>query len=99
MGKLSGKVAIITGGSQGVGLGIAQAFASEGASLVLTGRHLEKLRGVVPELQSCGAKVEVCPGDARVRADAERAVAFALDRFGKLDILVNLPIDFTYDFV
>ena len=54
MGKLSGKVALITGGGQGVGLGIAQAYASEGASLVLTGRHLDKLQGVVPELQARG---------------------------------------------
>jgi len=89
MSRLRGKVAVITGGGQGVGLGIAQAFASEGASLVLTGRHLDKLRGVVPELQLRGAKVEVCAADARSRADAERVMAFAVERFGKLDVLVN----------
>lgn len=51
MSALAGKVALITGGGQGVGLGIAQAFAGAGASLVLTGRHLEKLQEVKPELE------------------------------------------------
>lgn len=89
MGKLSGKTALITGGGQGVGLGIAQCFASEGASLVLTGRTEVKLRGVVADLESRGASVEVCVCDARSRADAERAVALAVERFGAVDILVN----------
>ena len=89
MGRLSGKVALITGGGQGVGLGIARAFAAEGASLMLTGRHEDKLRGVVPELEALGAKVGICPGDARQRIDAERAVAEAIERLGQLDILVN----------
>ena len=89
MGRLNGKVVLITGGGQGVGLGIAQCFANEGASLVLTGRNLDKLEGVVRDLESRGAKVETVQADARRRDDAQRAVTRALERFGALDVLVN----------
>lgn len=89
MGRLSGKVALITGGGQGVGLGIARAFAAEGSSLMLTGRNEDKLKGVVPALEALGVKVGVCAGDARQRSDADRAVAQAIERFGQLHILVN----------
>lgn len=89
MGRLNGKVAIITGGGQGVGLGIAQAFADEGASLVLSGRTIGKLEAVVPDLEARGAKVAVIAADARSRADAEKVVAFAASTFGGIDILVN----------
>ena len=89
MGKLAGKVAIVTGGGQGIGLGIARSFAAEGAALVITGRTEAKLQAVVPELEKLGARVALCAGDARRREDAERAVAAAVGRFGRLDILVN----------
>ena len=89
MGKLAGKVAIVTGGGQGIGLGIARSFAAEGAALVITGRTEAKLQAVVPELEKLGAQVALCAGDARRREDAERAVATAVERFGHLDILVN----------
>jgi len=89
MGKLTGKVALITGGGQGVGLGIARAFAAEGAKLVITGRTEAKLQGVVPELEALGGKVAICAGDTRKREDADRAVALAVERFGAIHILVN----------
>jgi NAD(P)-dependent dehydrogenase (short-subunit alcohol dehydrogenase family) len=89
MGKLTGKVAIITGAGQGVGLGIAQAFADEGASLVITGRTESKLRDIQPDLTSRGTRVMICPGDTRRRADAERAIQMAIDEFGQLDVVVN----------
>src|SRR5512139_2477666 len=89
MGRLEGKVAIITGGGQGVGLGIAQVYASEGASLVLSGRTLAKLENVVPELEARGGKVAVIAADARSRSDAEKVVAFAVETFGGVNILVN----------
>lgn len=88
-GRLNGKVAIITGGGQGVGLGIAQTFAAEGASLVLTGRDAGKLEGVAADLEARGGAVAVQAADARSRADAERVVAFAVERFGGIDVLVN----------
>lgn len=89
MGRLTGKVAIITGGGQGVGLGIAQAFAGEGASLVLSGRTVEKLQAVVPDLEARGGKVAVIAADARSRADANAVVDFAVRTFGGVDVLVN----------
>lgn len=89
MKRLEGKLAIITGGGQGVGLGIAQAFAEAGASIVLTGRNMEKLQKVAPDLEARGGRVAVCAADARSRADADRVVAFAVERFGGVDILVN----------
>jgi NAD(P)-dependent dehydrogenase (short-subunit alcohol dehydrogenase family) len=89
MGRLKDKVAVITGGGQGVGLGIARAFALEGAALVLTGRTEEKLRTAKDELETLGARVALCAGDASNRSDAERAVRTAAESFGGLDILVN----------
>ena len=89
MGRLAGKVAIITGGGQGCGLGVAQAFANEGASLVITGRVPEKLEAVIPDLKARGVKAVACPGDAATRENAQRAVKTAIDAFGRLDILVN----------
>jgi NAD(P)-dependent dehydrogenase (short-subunit alcohol dehydrogenase family) len=86
---LSGKVAIITGAGQGVGLGIAQAYAREGARLVITGRDATKLEKAAAALRALGAEVVIAAGDARKRADAERAVAAAMEHFGHIDILVN----------
>lgn len=89
MGRLTGKVAIITGAGQGVGLGIAQCFADEGASLVITGRTESKLRDIAPDLTERGGRVTICSGDTRQRGDAARAIQRAIDEFGQLDILVN----------
>jgi NAD(P)-dependent dehydrogenase (short-subunit alcohol dehydrogenase family) len=89
MQKLSGKTAVVTGAGQGVGLGIARMFARQGAALVISGRTEQKLKDVEPELKELGATVAVCVGDARSRPDAERVIRTAIDRFGRLDILVN----------
>jgi NAD(P)-dependent dehydrogenase (short-subunit alcohol dehydrogenase family) len=87
--SLDGRVALITGAGQGVGLGIAQAFASAGAKLVVTGRDASKLEGVAVDLRKAGAEVLTVAGDVRTRETAERNVAAAIERFGRLDVLVN----------
>ena len=89
MKKLADKVALITGAGQGVGLGIAQAYADSGASLVISGRDADKLQRAAAELKSRGAKVLAVPGDVRHRAFADATVAAALREFGKIDILID----------
>ena len=87
--KLADKVVIVTGAGQGVGLGIARALATEGANLVLTGRTQAKLDRAAEELSELGAKVLIAPGDTRNRADAVRTVELAVERFGRIDALIN----------
>lgn len=89
MARLEGKVALITGGGQGVGLGIAQAFCAEGASVVITGRNEQTLEAGLAEITKRGGKAIACPGDAAKQENARHAVSVAVDCFGGLDILVN----------
>jgi len=89
MGQLEGKIAIITGAGTGIGKGIARAFAKEGAKLVLASRKKENLETTASELQSLGATVLVVPTD--VTDEARVIVLFkrTMEKFGRLDILVN----------
>ncbi|CAN7191436.1 SDR family NAD(P)-dependent oxidoreductase [Phenylobacterium sp. LjRoot225] len=88
-GRLAGKVAVITGAGQGIGLGIARAFIAAGADLVITGRDEGRLARAAEELAAIGGRVAASAGDAGDPAAAQRAVQTALDRFGGLDVLVN----------
>ena len=87
--SLTGKVALITGAGQGVGFGIARAFASAGAKLAITGRDAEKLERAAKQLRELGAEVLTIPGDVRQRASAEAGIAKTIERFGRIDVLVN----------
>jgi 3-hydroxybutyrate dehydrogenase len=86
--QLDNKVAVITGGTRGIGFGIAQAFVREGASVVLTGRSQEKGDKALAELGNPD-KTAFIAGDSTSREDVEAALEFAVARFGQLDILVN----------
>ncbi len=89
MTRLSGKVALITGGGTGIGRAIAVAFAREGANVALAGRRLEKLKEVAGEVKKQGAGAKAIECDVTRARDAERAVRETAKQFGKLDVLVN----------
>jgi NAD(P)-dependent dehydrogenase (short-subunit alcohol dehydrogenase family) len=84
--KLSGKIAIVTGASRGIGRAIAQTLAAEGMRLVLAARSAQLLDELAGSL---GVETLVFPADLRDPQAPERLVATALERFGKLDLLVN----------
>jgi NAD(P)-dependent dehydrogenase (short-subunit alcohol dehydrogenase family) len=88
-GKLSGKVAIVTGAGQGGGMGAALALAEEGAAVVLFGRTLVKVERVAAEIAGRKGQAVVFAGDVTVEADLHAAIDLAVGRFGRLDILVN----------
>jgi 3-oxoacyl-[acyl-carrier protein] reductase len=87
--KLSGKVAIITGASSGIGWASAIELAKEGASLVLTARRQERLEKLVSSVRDLSGDARIVVGDTREEHCAEQAVQTALGEFGALDILVN----------
>jgi NAD(P)-dependent dehydrogenase (short-subunit alcohol dehydrogenase family) len=87
--RLSGKVALITGGGTGIGRAIALAFAREGASVTVVGRRLEKLREVVVEIQKSGGAGLAMECDVTHAAEVARAVKGTVERFGRLNVLVN----------
>ena len=89
MGKLKGKVTLITGGSRGIGKGIARAFAAERASLILTARGVEELQRTTDELTGQGTTVLALPADLADEKQVMGIFAKIMDRFGRLDILVN----------
>ena len=86
---LSGKVAIVTGSSRGIGRSIALALAEEGCRLVLCARGEEQLRSTEAEVRAKGVDTLAVVADMTVAADAERLVSETVATFGRLDILVN----------
>ena len=89
-GRLAGRVALVTGGSRGIGAGIAAAFAAEGADVAFTYHSREdKAREVVAEIERHGRAGLAIKADAGVEADAKRAVDETVARFGRINILVN----------
>jgi NAD(P)-dependent dehydrogenase (short-subunit alcohol dehydrogenase family) len=90
MKSLEGKVALITGGGQGIGMAIARAMAEAGASVVITGRTADKLIAAAKKIRKWGGgEVLSVIGDVRNRRDVEHAVAATVEKFGRVDILVN----------
>ena len=87
--QLEAKVALITGASRGLGRALAIAFAREGAALALCARGQEDLDRVAAEVAALGAPVLAVPADVRSARDLERLVALTLDRYQRVDILVN----------
>lgn len=86
---LEGKVALITGASQGLGKALALAFAKEGAKLAVNARSEDSIRPVAEEVESLGAEVLAIAADVSDTGDVERLVAETAERFGGIDVLVN----------
>ena len=89
VGKLKGKVALITGASAGIGQASARALAREGARLVLTARRPERLDALIKEARELGSDGLTVIGDARDEATALKSVEAAKSTFGRIDILIN----------
>ena len=90
MQSLRGKVAVVTGGSRGIGFGIAEALIKEAANVLITGLSEVHLAEARSKLDAVGlGRVEVRRSDARRYGDAAEAIGAAVSRFGGLDILVN----------
>src|SRR5688572_8924627 len=87
--RLSGKVAVVTGASQGIGLAIARAFVREGASVVMSARREDRVKEAAQQLSQDGAQVVGVGADVSKREDAKRTIATAAERFGRIDVLVN----------
>ena len=89
MGKLSGKVAIITGATSGIGKATALLFADEGADIVITGRRAELGQGVMEEISRKGARCEFVRADHSNGEACSRVVKQTLASHGRVDILFN----------
>jgi NAD(P)-dependent dehydrogenase (short-subunit alcohol dehydrogenase family) len=87
--RLTGKVALVTGGGTGIGRAIALAFAREGAKVAVSGRRVEKLQETVAELEKIGGEGIAIACDVSSARDGEKAVRETAAKFGRLNVLVN----------
>ena len=87
--RLAGKVAIVTGGGQGVGRGISLGLAESGAAVLLVGRRMKKLEAVAEEIRAAGGTAECLATDIIEDGSPELIISTAVERLGGVDILVN----------
>lgn len=89
-GKLTGKIALVTGSSRGIGRAIAERLGRDGASVVVNYRgNQDKAKGVVQQIEAAGSQAIAVQGDMSKIADIEQLFTEAIERFGHLDIVVN----------
>ncbi len=89
MGRLQGKIAIVTGSSSGIGKTTAEVFAREGATVVLVARREDRLREVKAGIEAKGGAAEYFVADLVTRSECEMVVDNVIAKFGRIDILVN----------
>jgi len=89
MGGMSGKVALVTGASSGIGMATARKLAAEGADVALVARNREKLEEVAAEIVTAGGRAGALPADLAIEEDVERVVGQVVTVLGGIDILVN----------
>ena len=88
-GRLAGEVAIVTGSTSGLGKAIGEVFAAEGASVLITGRNVERGKAVAASIERAGGRATFMAGDLSEPATPAGLVAAATHRFGRLTVLVN----------
>jgi 3-oxoacyl-[acyl-carrier protein] reductase len=98
MGKLNGKIAIVSGAGRGIGRSIALKLAAEGASVVVNDLDEAPARQVVDEITGAGGRAVACPGSVAAADFGERFVGAATQHFGGLDIIIN-NAGYTWDSV
>ena len=89
MGEYAGRVVLVTGGAVGIGRGIAEAFAREGAAVSIADIDGRAATALAADLASAGLRAVATIGDVSTATDAQRLVAETVEAFGRLDILVN----------
>ena len=87
--KLLGKVALITGGSRGIGRAIAAAYADQGAQVFICGRDPTEINRAVAEIRQFGGEIDGAAGDVGNAADVRRIVAAAVAKYSSIDVLIN----------
>lgn len=89
MGVLSGKVAIVTGSSQGIGRAIAIGYAHEGAKVLVVSRSTSDLEVVIGDIHNGGGESQALTADVSRESDVQRIVQCAVNAWGRIDVLVN----------
>lgn len=87
--NIEGKVVVITGASSGLGEAAARLLAEKGAKLVLGARRKERIDALVQEIAASGGSAEAVATDVTVRADVDALVGTAVERFGRVDVMIN----------
>ncbi len=89
MGRLDGQTAVVFGGNSGIGLATAHAFARAGAGVVIAARREQAVRDAAAQVAGDGAAAFGLVADVSVRAQVDAVIAAAVERFGRIDVLVN----------